>query len=177
MKILEALKVRPGKFNLELSEEKTSIIEFGRYDKINANAKGRKPGTFNFLEFTHFIDKTRRGKFMLGCKTDRKKMITKLKEMNLWFKKICRFYKPQVCWKVLKSKLSGHFQYYGVSGNHRSISRFHYFTIHLLYKWLNRRSQKKNFNWNTFLVYLSRYELPKPRIHHDFYTLSTNCGE
>jgi len=170
-KILEALRTRLRKFKLELSEEKTRIIEFGRYAKINARSKGIKPGTFNFLGFTHFIDKTRKGKFKVGRKTEKRKMVAKLKEMNNWLKRIRNLYHIKEWWKILKAKLSGHFQYYGVSGNYRSISRFYYLTIRLIFKWLNRRSQKKSFVWKTFTEYLNKYELPKPKIHHNFYTL------
>jgi RNA-directed DNA polymerase len=170
-RILKALKERLKKFQLELSEEKTRIIEFGRYASTNAKARGRKPATFNFLGFTHFIDKTRKGKFKVGRKTERKKMASKLKEMNIWLKGIRNLLPAKEWWKTLRAKLSGHFQYYGVSGNFRSIKVFYHLTIKLVYKWLNRRSQKKSFNWNTFIEYLKRYELPKPRIYHDFYTL------
>lgn len=170
-KILEALKERLGKFSLELAGDKTRIIEFGRYAKVNAVSKGIKPATFNFLGFTHFIDKTRKGNFKVGRKTDRKRMTAKLKEMNLWLKGIRNQFQARIWWKTLRGKLSGHFQYYGVSGNFRSISRFYYLTIRLVFKWLNRRSQKKSFNWETFTEYLKRHELPKPKIHHDFYSL------
>jgi RNA-directed DNA polymerase len=170
-KILEALKARLKKFNLDLADDKTRIIEFGRYARINAKSKGRKLATFDFLGFTHFIDKSRKGNFKLGRKTERKKMTAKLKEMKVWLKAIRNQYKVKDWWKILKAKLSGHFQYYGVSGNYRSISRFYYLTICMVFKWLNRRSQKKSFNWETFNDYLKRHELPKPKIHHDFYTL------
>jgi len=170
-KILGELKERLARFTLELAEEKTRIIEFGRYAKMNAKSRGEKPATFNFLGFTHFIDKSRKGRFKLGRKTDRKKMTVKLKEMNIWLKNIRNQYPAREWWKILKAKLSGHFHYYGVSGNYRSISKFYYLTIRLVFKWLNRRSQKKSFNWNTFMDYLKRHELPRPKIHHDFYTL------
>jgi len=170
-KLLEMLKERLMKFNLELAEDKTRIIEFGRYSKINAFSKGKRPATFDFLGFTHFVDKTRKGAFKLGRKTERKKMISKLKEMNHWLKSIRNTIPAKEWWRILKAKLRGHFHYYGVSGNYRSIHKYYYMVIKLVFKWLNRRSQKKSFNWKTFNEYLSRYELPKPKIHHDFYTL------
>ena len=73
-------------------------------------------------------------------------------------------------WKTLRAKLRGHFQYYGVSGNFRSINSFEYQSKQLILKWLNRRSQKKSFNWDTFTVYLKRHPLPTAAIHHNFYT-------
>jgi group II intron reverse transcriptase/maturase len=170
-KIHQLLKERLEKFNLELAEEKTRIIGFGRYSENNAKVKGEKPETFNFLGFTHFVTKSRNGYFMVGRKTDRKKMTAKLKEMKVWLKEIRNKFQVKEWWKTLKAKLTGHFQYYGVSGNYRSINRFYYLTVRMVFKWLNRRSNKKSFNWNTFNGYLKRYVLPRPKIHHDLYTL------
>jgi len=170
IKILNALKERLNKFKLELAEDKTRLIEFGRFAKQHAKAKDSKPATFNFLGFTHFIDRTRKGGFKLGRKTDGKKLRLKLKEMNRWLKASRNLYPLKEIWKTLRSKLRGHFQYYGVSGNFRSIGSFEYLTKKLTYKWLNRRSQKKSFNLESFSAYLMRHPLPTPAIHHDFYT-------
>jgi len=169
-KILAALRERLKKFKLELAEDKTRLIEFGRFAKQNAKAKGERAATFNFLGFTHFIDKTRKGGYKLGRKTDRKKLSAKLKEMNEWLRTSRNMFPIAEIWKTLRAKLRGHFQYYGVSGNFRGISRFEYQTKRLLLKWLNRRSQKKSFSWDSFTVYLSRHPLPTAAIHHNFYT-------
>ena len=74
-------------------------------------------------------------------------------------------------WKILIVKLRGHFQYYGVSGNYAGIKRFFMRVIRLVYKWLNRRSQKKSKNWKEFIKYMDKYNLPKPKIYHNLYTL------
>jgi RNA-directed DNA polymerase len=169
-KILSALKLRLREFKLELAEDKTRLIEFGRYAKQNAEAKDQRAEVFNFLGFTHFIDKTRKGGFRLGRKTDQKKMRLKLKEMNEWFKSIRNLFLIKEIWKLFKAKLSGHFQYYGVSGNFRSIKSFEKLTRRMAIKWLNRRSQKKSFNWENFGEYIKRHPLPMPAIHHNFYT-------
>ena len=168
--ILQALKERLSKFKLELEEDKTRLIEFGRFAKQNAEAKKLRVQTFNFLGFTHFIDKTRKGGFKLGRKTEGKKLRMKLKEMNEWLKTSRNAYPIMEIWKTLRAKARGHFQYYGVSGNFRSIGQFDCLTRKLTLKWLNRRSQKKSFTWESFNAYLKRHPLPKPEIHHDFYT-------
>jgi hypothetical protein len=67
---------------------------------------------------------------------------------------------------VLKAKLTGHYQYYGLSGNMRSLNRFYRLAVRLAMKWLNRRSQKHSFNWESFTAYLKHYPLPTPRIVH-----------
>jgi hypothetical protein len=170
IRILGMLKERLNKFKLELAGDKTRLIEFGKFAKQNSKAKGLPPATFNFLGFTHFIDRTRKGGFKLGRKTDGKKLRLKLKEMNQWLKASRNLYPIEEIWKTLRAKLRGHFQYYGVSGNFRSIGIFGYLTRKLTFKWLNRRSQKKSFNWEGFTIYLKRHLLPMPAIHHDFYT-------
>ena len=170
VRILNALKERLNKFKLELSENKTRVIEFGRFAKKNANAKELRPATFNFFGFTHFINRTRKGGFKLGRKTDGKKLRLKLKEMNLWLKTSRNLYPIEEIWKTLRAKLRGHCQYYGVSNNFKSIGSFDYLTKKLTFKWMNRRSQKRSFTWAIFITYLVRHPLPKPAIHHDFYT-------
>jgi len=170
-KILQELKERLKKFNLELAEDKTRIIEFGRFSKRNAEAKDLRAPTFNFLGFTHFIDKTQMGKFKLGRTTDRKKFAAKVAEMSEWLKSTRNLLTLKEIWKVLKAKLRGHFQYYGVSGNYPSLKRFYSLTLRMVLKWMNRRSQKKSFSWDTFVKYIQRYELPTPKICHKFYDL------
>lgn len=172
-KILEVLRKRLEKFDLELAEDKTRIIEFGRQAKANAKARGGKPDTFNFLGFTHFVDASRKGYFKLGRKTDRKKMTAKLKEMNVWLKRI-RSLPVKQWWSGLKAKLTGHFRYYGVSGNSQSIGTFYYLTVRMVFKWLNRRSQRKCMNWAAFNTYLARHALPRPRISCDLYSLQSS---
>jgi len=173
--ILDVLRKRLAKFGLELAEDKTRCIEFGRKAKQNAKAKGEKPATFGFLGFTHFIDKTRNGGFKVGRKTDCRRMALKLKAMGEWLKKIRNMLPLKELWRILKAKLAGHFQYYGVSGNSRAIQNYRYQAIRLAMKWLNRRSQKKSFNWETFQKYMERFPLPKARIHHSFYDLKVNA--
>jgi group II intron reverse transcriptase/maturase len=170
-KILEKLKDRLGKFGLELAEAKTRRIEFGRFSKQNAQTKGVKPATFNFLGFTHYIDQTRSGRFKLGCKTDRNKLTAKRKALNEWLKSARNRMPLQELWTILRAKLAGHFRYYGISGNFRSMARYRWEMLRLIMKWLNRRSQKKSFNWETFRRYVEKYPLPKPAIYHNFYDL------
>lgn len=170
-RILEALRKRLEKFGLELAVDKTKIIGFGRYAVENAKNKGQRAGTFNFLGFTHFCDKTRTGKFKVGRTTDRKRFTAKMKEMKNWLKSVRNTAPVKDWWPILCAKLRGHFQYYGVSGNFRGIARFYHLTVRLMLKWLNRRSQKKSYNWESYLEYLKRYPLPTPKIYHNLYTL------
>jgi RNA-directed DNA polymerase len=170
--ILEALRKRFTQFDLGLHPEKTRVISFGRYERQNAQRQKRRPNTFDFLGFTHYCDRSRRGKFIVGHQTSRKKFRKKCGELNDWLKAVRNRCQVKEWWSVLKAKLTGHYQYYGVSGNMRLLSRFYALAVRLAMKWLNRRSQKHSFSWESFGVYLKHYPLPKPRIVHDLYTLS-----
>lgn len=171
-RILKSLRKRLNKFGLELSEDKTDIVEFGRYAEENARNRGEKPSTFDFLGMTHYCDKTRRGKFKVGRKTAKDKFNSKVKSMKEWLKNIRNALKVEHWWNKLCSKLVGYYRYYGMSGNYAGISRYYKAVIRLVYKWLNRRSQKRSYNWDTFITYLKRHSLPQPKIYHNFYTLS-----
>ena len=148
------------------------VISFGRYERENAKRHNRRAHTFGFLGFTHFCGTSRRGKFIVGRRTSRKKFRSKCKELNLWLKRIRNFQPAKEWWPILASKLRGHYQYYGVSGNMPSVQRFYREALRLTRKWLNRRSQRGSFNREDFYAYLKHYPLPRPRIVHNLYTLS-----
>ena len=92
--------------------------------------------------------------------------------MNMWLRKIRGVAPLKEWWPILAAKLAGHYRYYGVSGNYSSLMRYHSAVIRLAKKWVNRRSQKRSYNWERYLKYLERYPLPKPKIYHNMYTLS-----
>ena len=171
VRILPALTKRLAKYGLTLSPDKTKQVEFGRYAEKNARHRNQKPDTFDFLSITHFCDKTRKGGFKVGRTTKRKRFRESIQKMNTWLKSVRSCVLVQDWWPILCSKLRGHYQYYGVSGNYRGIQRFYFQTVRLVFKWLNRRSQKKSFNWDQFNRYLTWYPLPKPKICHNLYTL------
>ena len=161
---------RFNKYGLELNSTKSRRLSFGRYETENAKRQKRRPNTFDFLGFTHFSDKTRKGGFKLGRKTSRKRLVSKCKEMTDWLKKMRNYKKPKEWWETLRAKLRGHYQYYGVSGNYRSINVYYKHTLRALCKWLNRRSQKSSMTWANFSKYLECYSVPKPKTVHNFYT-------
>ncbi len=171
-RIEKALKCRFERYGLEIHPDKSRSFSFGRFESENAKRQNRRDNTFEFLGFTHYCDKTRKGRFKVGRKTSRKKFKAKCKDMNLWLKSVRNLVKTKVWWKVLRAKLQGHYQYYGVSGNMPSILKYYSMTVRLVHKWLNRRSQKKRMSWSKLKDYLSCYPLPKPGIKHNLYTLS-----
>jgi len=170
--IVQALQERFAQFELELHPEKTRAISFGRYERENARRQQRRPNTFDFLGFTHYCDQSRKGKFIVGRQTSRKKFRKRCQELKTWLKAVRSRLPVKEWWPVLKAKLRGHYQYYGVSGNMRGLTCFYRFTLRLVHKWLNRRSQRRTFYWLRFLDYLTHYPLPLPRIVHNLYTLS-----
>ena len=170
-RIGKAFHNRFSKYGLEIHSEKSRRISFGRFEVENARKQKRSSNTFDFLGFTHFCDKTRNGYFKVGRKTSRKKFVIKCKEMAQWLKSIRNQATPKEWWNILKAKLRGHYQYYGVSGNFRDIKAFYVYTIRTLLKWLNRRSQKRSMTWNGFNKYLEHYPIPEPKICHNFYAL------
>ena len=170
--IERALRERFAQFELELHPEKTRVLSFGRYERENAKRQGRRANTFDFLGFTHFCGTSRRGKFIVGRRTSRKKFRRKCKELNAWLKGTRNLLPTKEWWPILAAKLRGHYQYYGVSGNMPSLTRYYRIAIRLTLKWLNRRSQRHSFDWAGFHKYLEHYPLPKPRIVHNLYTLS-----
>jgi len=163
------LRERFAKFGLSLHPEKTRTISFGRYERQNARRQGRKANTFDFLGFTHFCGHSRKGTFLLGRKTSLKKFRNACKAMNDWLRRIRSVMRIEEIWPILASKLRGHYNYYGVSGNSRMIVRFGYVTIRAVMKWLNRRSQCRSFTWKKFSAYMVHYPLPRPRIVHNIY--------
>ncbi len=170
--IEQALRDRFAKFGLALHSEKTRTLSFGRYERENAQRQQRQANTFDFLGFTHFCGASRKGKFIVGRQTSRKKFRQKCTEMNDWLRRIRNHKKAKEWWPTLAAKLRGYYHYYGVSGNMRSLNRFYHMTVRLTRKWLNRRSQRQRFYWKGFIEYLKHYPLPRPRMMHNFYTLS-----
>ena len=170
--VMQALRERFAKFDLELHPEKTRVISFGKYERENARRQKRRPNTFDFLGFTHYCGCNHWGKFKVGRKTSRKKFCKKIRELSDWLRKVRNLCAVKVWWPILKAKLRGHYQYYGISGNWRAIARFYRLAEQLALKWLNRRSQQKSFSERSFSDYLEHYPLPKPRIVHNPYRLS-----
>jgi len=165
------LRERFAKFGLTLHPEKTRTISFGRSERENARREGRRPNTFDFLGFTHYAGRSRKGTFLLGRKTNRKKFRKACHEIVTWLKQVRNERSLYEIWVELAAKLQGHYCYYGVSGNYRMIQKFGYVVIRAVQKWLNRRSQRKSFTWKRLNDYLKHYPLPRPRIVYRMYQL------
>jgi group II intron reverse transcriptase/maturase len=169
----EMLRQRLDKFGLKIAKDKSRVLEFGRCAWQNAQHRGKKVGTFDFLGFTHYCDRTRYGKFKLGRKTASTRFRQKMKAANLWLKKVRNLVELKQWWQILRKKLIGHYNYYGISGNMPQIRKFYQRILTFVYKWINRRSQKRSYNWKQFCCFLKYNPLPRPKIYHVTYTLSS----
>lgn len=152
---LADLRQRLSAFELELNEEKTAIVDF---------TKGRN-GIFHFLGFSiYWAKRFMSTKLTLSIKTHREKLHKKMDEYTLWIKKNRSYLKTNVLWERTKLKLTGHYNYYGYFCNRRSLWRYYHAVIWSLFRWLNRRSQKRSFSWETFkgIIASSHVRLPVP---------------
>jgi len=167
---LAELKERFQTFGLELHPEKTRLLEFGRYAATNRRQRGLgKPETFDFLGFTHACGKTRKDKFTVKCLTMRTRLRSKLKDVKAGLRQ--RLHVPvRDVGKWLQSVLNGHFRYYGVTGNSRSLAQFREEVKTLWRRALRRRSQKGKAPWS-LITKLSTKWLPRPRIYHSYTSL------
>jgi hypothetical protein len=169
---LKTLNERLTKFGLTVASEKTRIVEFGKVAWSRAKSRNEKAESFNFLGFTHYGTTSRRGYFMMGHKTSKENLRRKLKEITQWIKAVRNKVRLKDWWLVLKAKLTGHYHYFGVSGNIRCLNQFYWQVNRAVLKWLNRRSQRKSMTVESYKRYLCVNPLPRPKICHSLYTLS-----
>lgn len=164
------LSERLNKFNLSIAEEKTKIIEFGRFAEGNSRKRGGgKPNTFDFLGFTHYCSKSQSGRFRVKRKTSGKKFKQKVKAMKLWIK-MNRHMEQEEFLKIIRAKLTGHYRYYGITDNSWMIRNYYRLTLGYIFKWRNRRSQRRSFTWEEFFGFLDKLRLPKPRLYVNIYS-------
>jgi len=151
----EVLGKRLGKFGLELSAEKTQIIPF--------SAKALGMSSFDFLGFEFRWGKDRKGKPHVDKRTARKSLRKSQKRLSLWCKEN-RHRKIPELFKALNVKLRGYYIYFGVYGNLSSLNAFYLYAVRALWKFLNRRSQSKSYNWLGFNQLIKLFNIAKPRI-------------
>ncbi|WP_171576203.1 group II intron maturase-specific domain-containing protein [Leptolyngbya sp. Cla-17] len=122
----------------------------------------RKFPSFDFLGFTHYWGKSRNGKARLKRKTSKKRFRRALVTLNQWLQQKRNAHKLPQLWQAIGQKLRGHFNYFGVTDNGHALYHFEDAVHKLVFKWLNRRSQRRSFRWESFLRYLAWHPLPRP---------------
>lgn len=155
-KFYKVIGKRLGKFGLTLAEEKTKILKFSKYDNLRSES-------FDFVGFEYRWVKSRKGKNIVKRRTSRSKLRKSLIAFKDWCKNN-RNKKFKQLIEILNIKFRGYFNYYGVIGNSKGLYDFYNPAIKILYKWLNRRSQRKSFKWEEFNQAIKRYGLIRPRI-------------
>jgi RNA-directed DNA polymerase len=152
----KVLGKRLGKFKLELAEEKTKIVRFSRFKKHESKS-------FEFLGFEFRWGVSIKGKDIIKRRTSRSKLRKSIKAFSLWCKQN-RDKKIRSIVAMLNSKYRGYFNYYGVIGNSKGLSEFYGPSLKILYKWMNRRSQRRSFSVEEFKKKMNWYGLIKPRV-------------
>jgi group II intron reverse transcriptase/maturase len=164
VKVVKALKSRLNKYGLELNAEKTKVVKFDRWAFPKA-----KQDSFNFLGFTFYIRKSRKGHTHIALKTERKRFYAKLKRVKLW----CRSNKDKhrliPLWNAFNSKLRGHVEYYGVSLNSDRVYNFVHLSTDIFFKWINRRSQRRSFSWGQFRKFMDAHPGIKVTTRHKLF--------
>jgi RNA-directed DNA polymerase len=164
-RIKKALGQRLQKYGLSMNEEKTKLVSFSK----RKQKRGEDQGTFDFLGFTFYIGKARKGYYLVKVKTIGKRFRAKLKKVNEWARSIRNKLSLRQLMKLAAKKLLGHIQYYGVSHNFAAVNTFVMRVKRILFKWLNRRSQRKSFTWDKFQEYLRRENFPEVKICHKLF--------
>jgi len=164
---LLTLKERLGEFGLKVAEEKTKCIEFGRFARDNARKQGEKPKEFTFLGFTHYSGKTKKGKFKVKRRTSHKKMNQSLHKFTGWAKKSRGVLRKGEMLRQARNRVVGHLNYYAITDNVRSCSNFVHYAKQSLFKWINRKSQRRAYTWPQFEQALTWMNWPKARIRRD----------
>ena len=159
-KFYRSLIERLKKFSLNVAEDKTKIIEL----KKNDNDDDKGDNSFDFLGFTHYVGKDKNGRKRVKRKTSKKKYKASLLRCKEWMKNN-RTLTTDTFMKTMKAKIQGHCNYYGITDNRRAVGNFIDKCRKFIFKWLNRRSQKKSFNWEKFVLFLKLYPLPKAKMH------------
>jgi hypothetical protein len=162
-RIMKVLALRFAKYGLTIHPQKTRLVDFSKPEGDSHKGKG----SFTFLGFTHYWTKSRKGRWMVGRKTDRKRITRSLKAIAAWCREH-RLLPKREQHEAIARKLQGHYGYYGITLNFDSIAEFSQKVRKIWFKWLNRLSAQRNKTWTQFNEYLRNYPLPAPRIVHSY---------
>jgi len=160
-RVMDVLGKRMGRFGLTLHPDKTRLLPFRRPPAAQTGGKG--PATFDFLGFTLHYERARSGRWGMMCKTRQARLRRSIQAIADW----CRNHRHlpvKAQHAALTRRIQGHINYFGVSGNFRSLLLFVEEAKKAWYKWLRRRSQQAHLTWEGFRQLLGRLPLPRPRI-------------
>jgi group II intron reverse transcriptase/maturase len=159
----DALAERLGKFSLELEPKKTRLVEFGRFALRMTKEKGKRLETIYFLGFTHFCTRNRKGNFMVGRKTEKSRFRRSVQNIQILMREI-RHYSLREQVEKINQLLRGHYAYYGVGGNFKSLFKIHRFAERYWHKMLSSRSRKSYVTWERFQSLKQVFPLQRPKL-------------
>jgi len=160
-RVMAVLGKRLGRFGLTLHPDKTRLLPFRRPPVGQKRGKG--PATFDFLGFTLYWARTRKGRWGMFCKTRRASLRRTIQSVYDWCRRH-RHLPVKVQHQALTRRIQNHFNYFGVSGNFRSLLLVVEQARRSWYKWICRRSQRTRLTWERFADLLRDFPLPRPRI-------------
>ena len=164
-RVMAVLPKRFGKYGLTIHPDKTRLVPFRKPEGERGPSDGNGPGTFDFLGFTHFWARSRKGNWILKRKTAASRFTRAVRTIAQW----CRFHRHDPIAEqhaVLCQKLQGHAAYYGITGNSPALSRFRHEVLKVWRKWLLRRRRAWRASWDWFRQLLARFPLPYLRAIH-----------
>lgn len=158
---------RLNKFGLRLAEEKTRSLKFGRFARTDAQKLGKKPEEFVFLGYTHYCGKTLKGYFKVKRRTNRERLGRYLRNYTDWVRRArVKATKGEIIRSTWR-RLTGYLNYYAITDNLERCG----FVVHrinrILFKWINRKSQRPSYTWQGFNTVLQLHNWPKVYIRHD----------
>lgn len=163
-RVQEVLAKRFGRYGLHLHPDKTRLVRFEPpRPKAEPRPEPEGPRSFDFLGFTHYWERSRRGFWVVKRKTASDRITRFLRRITRW----CQGNRHALlAWQhgQLLKKLDGHYRYYGITGNSKALSSLHHWVKQIWRKWLGRRSRADKMTWERFNLLLKRYPLPNPRI-------------
>jgi group II intron reverse transcriptase/maturase len=169
--IFARLPERFAQHGLTIHPEKTRLVKFRpvpRHQKRGLNREERPPSTFDFLGFTHYWGRSRKGVWVVKQNTASNRLTRTIRRISEW----CRRHRHEKIsdqHAMLSSKLQGHYQYYGITGNYRALRSLHCAATRVWKKWLTRRNRRRCWTWADHRRMLSRLCLPPPRVVHSVY--------
>ena len=177
-RVMEVLPKRFSKHGLTIHPDKTRLVPFHSpsstaWDKEEHS--NQRPGTFDFLGFTHMWGRSQKGQWVVQRQTASNRFSRAVRSIALW----CQRNRHQpigLQQQKLNQKLRGHYAYYGITGNSRALTRFYYEVQRSWRKWLNRRNRQRELTWDVFTRLLQRYPLAPVRTVHSVYVAQRNHG-
>jgi group II intron reverse transcriptase/maturase len=167
-RVMAVLPKRTERFGLTIHPDKTRLVRFGRPPDRGTPPRSQRPGSFDFLGFTHYWGRSRRGYWVVKQQTSSSRLTRAVGKIAQWCQ--ANRHRPVPEQHVtLSQKLRGHDAYYGITGNYRCLSEFHRTATRIWHKWLSRRSWASHLNWPRFKRLLERFRLPPPRVVRSVY--------